>query len=279
MPILFHLLVWGILASYLTPLCQWMTTLVKRRSKSACISLRNIGRVRKHLNKDTSELLIHAFVSSRLDMGNSLLYGVTNLQLSQLQRIQNMAARIVTLTKTREHITPVLFDLHWLPVRQRTMYKLGLFVYKILNDLAPCYLTDLIELYAPGRSGLRSSNHWGERSFRFAAATLWNPFPSDVCLSPSLPSFKNNFKTFLFKDAFELYLWTCIVILLCIYLFPLWLLYLQSAPSVIKLTDTSALYKFTLLLLLLLLLHVHNSADWMWIFATDICKSAFSVKW
>ena len=143
---------------------------------------------------------------------------------------------IVTLTKTREHITPVLFDLHWLPVRQRTMYTLGLFVYKILNDLAPCYLTDLIELYAPGRSGLRSSNqlllaehqsrnHWGERSFRFAAATLWNSFPSDVRLSPSLPSFKKNFKTFLFKDAFELYLWTCIVILLYIYLFPLWLLF------------------------------------------------------
>ena len=153
----------------------------------------------------------------RLDMGNSLLYGVTNLQLSQLQRIQNMAARIVTLTKTREHITPVLFDLHWLPVRQRTVYKLGLFVYKILNNLGPRYLTDLIELCAPGCSGLRSSNqlllaehqsrsHWSEQSFKFAAATLWNSFPSDVRLSSSLPSFKKNLKTFLFKDAFELYL-------------------------------------------------------------------------
>ena len=106
---------------------------ISKAAKSARISLRNIGRVRKHLNKDTSELLVHAFVSSRLDMGNSMLYGVTNLQLSLLQRIQNMAARIVTLTKTREHITPVLFDLHWLPVRQRTMYKLGLFLYKILK--------------------------------------------------------------------------------------------------------------------------------------------------
>ena len=113
---------------------------ISKAAKSARISLRNIGRVRKHLNKDAYELLVHAFVLSRLDMGNSLLYGVTNLQLSQLQRIQNMAARIVTLTKTREHITPVLFDLHWLPVRQRTMYKLGLFVYKILNDLAPLLL-------------------------------------------------------------------------------------------------------------------------------------------
>ena len=168
---------------------------------------------------------------------------------------------IVTLTKTREHITPVLFDLHWLPVRQRTMYTLGLFVYKILNDLAPCYLTDLIELYAPGRSGLRSSNqlllaehqsrnHWGERSFRFAAATLWNSFPSDVRLSPSLPSFKKNFKTFLFKDAFELYLWTCIVILLYIYLFPLWLLYLQSALSVIKLTDTGAIQVYIIIIIM-----------------------------
>ena len=158
-------------------------------------------------------------------MGNSLLYGVTNIQLSQLQRIQTMAARIVTFTKTREHITPVLFDQHWLPVRQRTMYKLGLFVYRILNDLAPCYLTDLIELYAPGRSGLRSSNqlllaehqsrnHWGERSFRFAAATLWNSFPSDVRLSPSLPSFKKNLKHYcskmLLNCIYKLVLLSCL---------------------------------------------------------------------
>ena len=74
---------------------------ISKSAKSARISLRNIGRVRKHLNKDTSELLVYAFVSSRLDMGNSLLYSVTNLQLNQLQRI--LAARIVTLTKTREH--------------------------------------------------------------------------------------------------------------------------------------------------------------------------------
>ena len=94
-----------------------------------------------------------------------------------------------------------------------------------------------------------SSNHWGERSFRFAAATLWNSFPSDVRLSPSLSSFKKNLKTFLFKDAFELYLWTCIVILLCIYLFPLWLLYLQSALSVIKLTDTGAIQVYIIIII------------------------------
>ena len=67
-----------------------------------------------------------------------------------------------------------------------------------------------------------------------------------------LPSFKKNLKTFLFKDAFELYLWTCIVILLCIYLFPLWLLYLQSALSVIKLTDTGAIQVYIIIIMVFL---------------------------
>ena len=76
------------------------------------------------------------------------------------------------------------------------------------------------------------------------------------CASFSIfASFKKNFKIFLFKDAFELYLWTCIVILLsCIYLFPLWLLYLQSALSVIKLMDTGAIQVYIIIIILLLLL-------------------------
>ena len=53
----------------------------------------------------------------------------------------------------------------------------------------------------------------------------------------------------MFKDAFELYLWTCIVILLCIYFFPLWLLYLQSALSVIKLTDTGAIQVYIIIII------------------------------
>ena len=85
---------------------------------------RQLRLVRSSLTSDTAKTLVHAFVSSRLDYCNSLLYGVGDGLLKKLQAVQNAASRIVTGAKTFDHITPVLRDLHWLPVRQRIKYKL-----------------------------------------------------------------------------------------------------------------------------------------------------------
>jgi len=60
---------------------------------------------------------VHAFVSGRLDSCNSLLAGVSSQLLQRLQVVQNAATRLVTGARRSEHMTPVLSDLHWLPVR------------------------------------------------------------------------------------------------------------------------------------------------------------------
>ena len=60
--------------------------------------------------------MVYAFVSSRLDYCNSLLYGVSDSLLAKLQTVQNTAARVITGTRKFDHIIPVLRDLHWLPV-------------------------------------------------------------------------------------------------------------------------------------------------------------------
>ena len=70
--------------------------------------------------------LVHAFISSCLEYCNSLLYGVGDGLLKKLQAVQNAAARVVMGTNKFDHITPVLRDLHWLPVRQRIKYKQGI---------------------------------------------------------------------------------------------------------------------------------------------------------
>ena len=67
-------------------------------------------RIRRHLNKKTAEMIVHSFVTSRIDIGNALLYGITKSQIQRLQRLQNMAARVVTYTKSNAHITSVLID-------------------------------------------------------------------------------------------------------------------------------------------------------------------------
>ena len=79
---------------------------VTAMSKATFCSIRNIGRIRKHLTRDAAETIIHAFVTSKLDLNNSLLYGITNTQVARLQRLQNIAARIITIL--REPITYLL---------------------------------------------------------------------------------------------------------------------------------------------------------------------------
>ena len=85
--------------------------------KTANFHLCRIGSIRKYLTKEAAATLVHAFISSRLDCGNSLLQGITKSQLSRLQRVQNCAARLVSRTRKYDHITPVMKDLHWLPLR------------------------------------------------------------------------------------------------------------------------------------------------------------------
>ncbi|KAL9979250.1 hypothetical protein ACROYT_G016884 [Oculina patagonica] len=117
--------------------------------KSAFYHLRNISRIRKYLSFHTAEMLVHAFVSSRLDFCNSLLFGLPKQTLKKLQHVQNVAARIVTLTRKCEHITPVLYNLHWLPIEERIIFKLLLITFKCLRGLAPTYLSDMIKRYVP----------------------------------------------------------------------------------------------------------------------------------
>ena len=109
------------------------------------------------MTQHATELLIHSLVISRLDYGNGLLYGVPDKLLDKLQRVQNVAARVVVKASRYDHITPILKSLLWLPVRYLTEYKLLLLTFKALHHLAPSYLTDLLQLYHPTRT-LRSSS-------------------------------------------------------------------------------------------------------------------------
>ena len=79
------------------------------------------------------------------------------VQLDKLQSVQNAAARLVRCQQKSEHITPILYNLHWLGIRERIVFKVLLTVYKMLDNSAPSYLCDLVDRYIPGRGGLRSS--------------------------------------------------------------------------------------------------------------------------
>ncbi len=113
-------------------------------AKGCYAQLRSIGHLRQYLSFDAASSLIHAFITSRLDNGNSLLSGLPDKLIKKLQRIQNTAARILTRTPKFDHISPILQDLHWLPVAQRIKFKILLLTFKCLHNLAPEYLSDLV---------------------------------------------------------------------------------------------------------------------------------------
>lgn len=145
-------------------------------------------------------LLTHSWTTA------TLYFGLDQSLLHRLQLVQNAAARLLTGTRRRDHISPVLASLHWLPVAFRIDIKIVLFVFKALNGRAPQYLTELLCVHAPARS-FRSSSQLplvppktrlktkGDRAFVAAAPHLWNNLPNHIHSAGSIEVFKSTFKT------------------------------------------------------------------------------------
>ena len=83
-----------------------------------------LRRIRKYLSRRSTETPIHAFVSSHVDYCNSFLYGLPAYQLNKLQRVQNAAARLIFLESKYCHVRPLLYNMHWLPVKFRIDFKI-----------------------------------------------------------------------------------------------------------------------------------------------------------
>ena len=167
------------------------------------------------MTPSAAKTLIHAYITSRLDYCNGLLYRLPTNLVAKLQSILNTAARLVTITRKYEHITPVMINLHWLPIQYRIQFKLLLLIYKSLLGLAPSYLSDKLSL-RPNK-GLPSDiqlllnvpvstlrlKFYGDRAFSVAGPTLWNALPKNIRLCATLAAFKTNLKTYLFKKAYQ----------------------------------------------------------------------------
>ena len=165
------------------------------------------------LDESSLKILISSFIFSRIDYCNCLLFNLPNEVIDRLQRLQNQAARLVLRRSSREHVTPMLIQLHWLPVKARLIYKTCMLCYKCRHNLAPIYLSDLIEDYIPTRA-LRSQDknllkekdsktvscRIGSRAFSAFAPIQWNSLPLSIKTSDSLLTFKTRLKTHLFQN-------------------------------------------------------------------------------
>ncbi len=179
--------------------------------KSAFFHLKNISKLRPMLSMSNAEMLIHAFMTSRLDYCNALLGGCSARLINKLEMVQNAAARVLTRTRKYDHISPVLSALHWIPIKHCIDFKILLIIYKAPNGLAPQYLSELLSHYSPLRL-LRSQNSGhliipriskstaDGRSFFYLSPKLWSNLPNTVQEADTLCQFKSRLKTYLFNS-------------------------------------------------------------------------------
>ena len=182
--------------------------------KVLTLYLKKIASIRDFLTFDVASKLVTTFILSRVDYCNSLLLGISRDKLHRLQVIQNSAAKLITRKKRMAHSSPILYELHWLPIEIRINYKTAMLCYKCLNDEAPQYLQDLLTIYVPSRT-LRSSSDRtklvvpkyryktiGERSFTVSGPKVWNSIPKNIRESPTIETFKSKLKHFLFTETY-----------------------------------------------------------------------------
>ena len=160
---------------------------IDHTSRSAYLEIRRISSVRHLLTRKATVQLMCSFVLSSLDYCNSLLINITSDQMYRLQKIQNHAAKVIFRKSKHEPGTPLLKKLHWLPVKERILFKIATFAFRFFDVTLPPYLSSCLSLYTPSRA-LRSSSD--EKSFLCKMETqgLW----SLVILCPGAPCLKQS---------------------------------------------------------------------------------------
>ena len=171
--------------------------------KKKCFrTIRNIRKIKFLLDPSQIRTVVNSLVVSCLDYCNGLFYGANEKIIHQLQLIQNSASRVITGKYKHDHLENDLYKLHWLDIRKRIIFKIGLLAYKSINGIAPTYLQDFFRFCHHGHT-LKlivpsTSSRYGDRSFSVIGPRLYNNLPLHITTSLSLESFKTSLKTYLF---------------------------------------------------------------------------------
>ena len=127
--------------------------------RSAYYHLSRIAKIRHSHTTSVCESLIHGLVTSRLDYGNAMLFGIADRLLHRLEMVQRSAACVVMQIRRgdRQSMTTILQRLHWLPAKKRIEFKILVLVHKAIYEGQPVYLASLLNQHTLKRC-LRSSS-------------------------------------------------------------------------------------------------------------------------
>ena len=186
---------------------------MKQHISSLCrttfLALRRIASISPFLSNSSIEKLVASMITSRLDYCNAAFAGAADEQITRIQKIQNNAAWLILKKLKRDHVTPLLKELHWLPVKYYIQYKLTMLTFCHFDGTLLPYPSSSLCTYQPLRS-LRSSTErllkipktnlktFGEHSFGYTAPTVWNS------LLRFASGAKNKFAAFPWRDQTQI---------------------------------------------------------------------------
>lgn len=174
--------------------------------KSCFHIIRKLSKIKSFLTYSQLSTAICACVLSRLDYCNSLYYGVNSEVIKKLQSVQSSAARLLKKKKGITNLSTnyILRNHHWLPVKERIIFKTSLLVHKCLHGNAPSLLSNLLLRCSSSRTNKLNQKHvrsnYGERSFSRFGPKIWNCLPDDIRMENDIVKFKNMLKTYLFDN-------------------------------------------------------------------------------
>ena len=186
---------------------------ITKTTQACFFQLTRLRQMRCLLGRDVTASLIATFILSRLDYCNALLAALPQSTMAPLQRVMNAAARLVCNLRSRDHVTPALIELHWLPITARIQYKLCLLVHSAVVGTAPDYLKNMLYPVSERTSqrALRSATNndmvvpRSRLKFGVRCSRAWNSIPADLRATMNTATFKKNLKTFLFHESYSMF--------------------------------------------------------------------------
>ena len=175
--------------------------------QSCFCTIKKLSKIKSFLSNEHLRTLVSACILSKLDYCNSLYYGINSSIVNKLQSVQNSAVHLIKSRENKQHLSTdaYLQKFHWLPVKERIIFKLMLLVHKCLTGKAPETIMMLLNYGNSMRTykldQQRSKGTFGSRAFSRSAPKLWNILPFNIRREKDTDKFKKLLKTYLFKES------------------------------------------------------------------------------
>ena len=170
-----------------------------------------LRKLKYKLPKEQICTIYESIIQPHFDYCISVWGHTSKNNINMLQRLQNRAARVITgIYDWNYSVSQLVRSLGWMTIEEQVKYFTLLLAFKSVNGQAPSYLCEKFTFYE-STYGTRAMDGFKlrepkpnldifKRSFMYSSTKLWNNIPQSLRESPSLNTFKHNYKKYLTQN-------------------------------------------------------------------------------